>query len=106
MTDLTKISVQVALKKMVSQGYFDICTIDGILKLTGSLPHSETYNQLRLIHCVHYKEMPNELLEAIPDMISRCVNSPKFDFTIEIGETSHAEPVAIPKRNWLQNLLP
>ena len=54
------IALKLALKKMFSDGWFDICTINSLLKLTGSIPDSETLKIMQSVHCVKYADMPED----------------------------------------------
>jgi hypothetical protein len=69
-----------ALKKMLKSGHFSICTIDDILKLTGSVPRGQDYNLLHALHCVDYKDMPPELLRGLPLLLQRVLGSERLDF--------------------------
>jgi len=78
------LAAKAALKKMIGDGYVNICVIDSILKVTGGIPRSEDYRVLHLLHCVKFTDMPNELVTKIPDMIKRVVESPALDFVIDL----------------------
>lgn len=56
--DFQKQAVVIALKKMFQGNYFDICTVDRCLKITGSIPPTTDYNALHAMHCVHWSDMP------------------------------------------------
>ena len=73
-----------ALKKMMEQGYFCICTIDKVLKISGGIPDPRDYQMLNALHCIHYKDMPPALLKELPNIIRRVVESPALDFYIDV----------------------
>jgi hypothetical protein len=77
-----------ALKKMVEQGYFCICTIDKVLKISGGIPDPRDYQMLSALHCVHYKDMPPTLLRELPNIIKRVVESPTYQFYIDISPSN------------------
>lgn len=79
-TELEVELIRTALRKMKTKGYFDICTIDAILKITGGIPNSRDYDQLRLLHCVHYSDMSPKLAQSLPAMIKKVIESPTFEF--------------------------
>ena len=85
MNAMETLAAKTALKKMVEQGYFDICTVDNVLKISGGIPNSREYQTLRLLHCVHYKDMPAELLKELPNVIKRVVESPALEFYIDVS---------------------
>jgi hypothetical protein len=78
-----------ALKKMMEQGYFCICTIDKVLKITGGIPGPRDYQMLSALHCIHYKDMPPALLKELPNIIRRVVESPALDFYIDVSSGSN-----------------
>lgn len=53
--------VETALKKLFRKNYFDICSVDSLLKLTGCIPDADTYRGLHALHCVDYSEMTPKL---------------------------------------------
>ena len=63
--DFTRQAIATSLKKMFSQGYFDICTIDNCLKLAKITPPCGQYEALRVLHCVHYNDMDSEFREQL-----------------------------------------
>ena len=78
-----------ALKKMMEQGYFCVCTIDKVLKITGGIPDPRDYQMLNALHCIHYKDMPPTLLKELPNIIRRVVESPALDFYIDVSPGSN-----------------
>lgn len=70
MDRLLQLSVLTALNRMLASGSFDITTLDNCAKSLGITPQPETYTILRNLHCVKYCEMPADLREAIPALIS------------------------------------
>lgn len=79
MTDLKMLSTQAALVKLFDQSYFSVCTIDRITEMMGIKPDREAYQILRTLHCVDYNQMPPALLQALPDLIMRVMQSPALD---------------------------
>lgn len=63
------LAAQAALNKMFSQGYFSICTIDAILKMTYTIPDKTCYDILHTIHCVNYNDMDELLRRGLPQLI-------------------------------------
>lgn len=63
------LAAQAALNKMFSQGYFSICTLDTILKMTYTIPDKTCYDILHTIHCVQYNELAPELRRGLPALI-------------------------------------
>lgn len=81
MEDLKKLAAITALNKMLSDGYFSICTIDTIAKMLAVTPPSQPYSILHTLHCVKYADMPPEIKAALPDLIRQCLDlAPDFRF--------------------------
>lgn len=93
MTDATALKLlatQAAIEKMFSGSYFDICTIDNVVKMMGLKPDREAYQILRTLHCVHYNQMPRELIEELPMLIHRVLTSPALESSrLNIVSDSH-----------------
>ncbi len=81
MTDIEKLAARAALKKMARDGYFSICTIDTILKMTGGVPDGRDYTVLRALHCINFRDMEPELLRGLPLLIQRVLEAPGIEFT-------------------------
>ena len=79
MDDLKKLVVETAVKKMLSKGYFDICTVRDILEITGARPSSEDMALLNALHCVNYGDMPPELLRGMPVLLQRVLQAPALE---------------------------
>jgi hypothetical protein len=79
MSDIKVMAATAALQKMLTQSYFDICTIDNIIKMLCLVPDKDAYDILRTLHCVHYNQMPAELLEQLSILIMRVLDSPRMD---------------------------
>lgn len=64
MKPLTKLeagAARAAMSRLLDQSrYFDICAFDQLCKVTGMSPDKETYDALRLVHCVSWKDMDRE----------------------------------------------
>lgn len=69
LADVHLLAAQAALDKMFNQGYFSICTLDGILKMTNQIPDKMCYDILHTIHCVHFNEMDPTLARGLPMLI-------------------------------------
>lgn len=79
MSDIKVMAATAALQKMLAQKYFDICTIDNIIKMLGIVPDREAYSILHTLHCVDYDQMQPELLEQLSVLIMRVLDSPRMD---------------------------
>lgn len=79
MSDIKVMAATAALQKMLTQKYFDICTIDNIIKMLGIVPDREAYSILHTLHCVDYDQMQPELLEQLSVLIMRVLDSPRMD---------------------------
>ncbi len=79
MGDCKMMAAEASLKKMFSDKYFSICSLDAIVESLGLSPPSQLYAQLRTLHCVNYGDMPPELLVMLPEKIAEVLRSPSFD---------------------------
>lgn len=79
---LTHLSALTALNNMLKGRHFDICVIDSVIKILGTVPDGRAYNILRPLHCVNYMDMPRELRDALPSLIERCIEVPAHQFQI------------------------
>jgi hypothetical protein len=58
-----------AVAKMLRSDYFSICTVDNVCKLIGARQDGAAYDMLRTLHCVHYREMPQDVREVLPALM-------------------------------------
>jgi len=72
-------AAEAALQKMLSDKHFSICTMDRIIDMLGIKPDKEAYSILSTLHCIDYNAMRRELIEALPDLIHRVLQSPSFE---------------------------
>lgn len=84
MTDqqLTHLTALTALNRMMSGSYFDVCVLDKIIKLMQTVPDGRAYDLLHTLHCVHWRDMPAELRDAVPKLIERCINVAAHQFQL------------------------
>ncbi len=82
---IQQLAAEAALKKMQDAGFFDLCTIDAIIKARGVVPDPDAYKTLRLLHCVHFKDMKRELLEALPVLLRMVLNGPGLELTTSLA---------------------
>lgn len=102
---LKKASAMTALNVMMASSYFCISTIDKVAKLLGVDPKGEAYNILSPLHCIDFAKMPDELREAIPGLIEKCLGvEPVYQFSsLERGRIVEVNPA--PSRTGLMRLL-
>lgn len=63
--------VKAALNKLFTDSHFSICPINDVMELLAiGSRKSLAYKQLHALHCIHYKDMPKELVNEIPLMIN------------------------------------
>lgn len=60
---------QQAIHRLFTKGWFDICKLDEIIKLTGAQRDSEAYRLLRPLHCVEWSDMDPELRDRVPLLV-------------------------------------
>lgn len=66
-----------ALKKMFKpDGYFSICDLDAMSKAFGILVPGDTYEKLRILHCVSWKDMEPETRRWVATTIDSLLTNP------------------------------
>jgi len=58
MDEFQKQAMLIALKNMFDGKWFDITVVDSCAKILSVSPPRKDYEALRLLHCVHWSEMP------------------------------------------------
>jgi hypothetical protein len=79
--------VLVALKKLFdAKSYFDVCQVDALLVVTRGRMSDYTRNELRLVHCVHYKDMPDGMREHLAQVVVAALKTgmPDLEFSIKV----------------------
>lgn len=84
---------KLALRRMMDEGFFSICVVNDILKLTGGVPTKEDYQTLQLLHCVKFRDMPPALRVEFPGLLRRVLESPSME--LEITFKALARPPAL-----------
>jgi hypothetical protein len=100
MDQVQQLAIETALKEMVRQGHFSICTIDKIIKMSGGIPCGESYKTLSLLHCVNFRDMSPLLVKELPGLLTRVLNGPVLRFEREvsiINITLEEKPPQIPE---------
>ena len=83
MTEFQKKAAITALQNMFeSSGFFSICTIDKVLKLTGCIPDQKDYQALSLLHCVSWRDMDAEMRNMVMLKTMQMFESPGFDMRL------------------------
>lgn len=100
MTPFEKQTLVIALKRMFDpERHFCICDFDSMLKVAGITITNAEREPLRLLHCIHYKDMPQDfrtnLARRVMEILSR-----RPDIEIDF------EAAFAPKQNPLLEILP
>jgi hypothetical protein len=85
MDELQKMAINCAIRDMMRKGYFSICVIDQILKMTGGIPDKRDYEVLRLLHCINFVDMQPELLRGLPLIMNRVINADDFGMSLDVS---------------------
>lgn len=76
----------VALKKMfASEGCVNICTIREVMQLLGAV-ENEDYRALSALHCVHFRDMPDNMRQEAINRTIRMV----FADTVDLDKIEEA----------------
>lgn len=81
MNDIRAQTAVFAINRMLRSTHFDICIIRDAATAVGIQPRKDSYDVLRLLHCVNYVEMPDAIRRKIPELIADCLgDTPAFQF--------------------------
>jgi hypothetical protein len=66
-----KLVAQTAVTQIFTKDWFDICKLDAVMDALskGSKSHP-SYKLLRALHCVHYRDMPKDLIDQLPQFVN------------------------------------
>ncbi len=82
-SQMRKVKQQVILaatQNLFSKDFFDICKLHEIAKVVGASKNSgHAWDLLQALHCVHYKTMPPDLRNAIPQLVNECLTAGRDD---------------------------
>ena len=83
--EMNRMIAATALRKMFTDGNLSICTIDRCIELMGLMRNNggKSYERLRALHCVYFKDMPAEIADQIPTWIGDCLNGTSIDALME-----------------------
>ena len=76
MPSVKKLVVETALNKLFTKEWFDVCTLDSILKVMDISRETEAYKQLSALHCVHYNRMSPEMKQVLPMLVNEALRLP------------------------------
>ena len=77
--------------------WFSVCDVDKVMDFFGikfNESTKEIYEKLRCLHCVHYENIPPNIVERIPDMVNAIFTEGDSLTTVE-GEVVREEPKLI-----------
>ena len=92
--DVKHVAAVTALNHMMKKGWVDVCCIDSVAKILGVAPNRAAREVLHALHCVNFGDMPQQLRDSIPDLVSECLGvPPTYLFTtLRRVETATARP--------------
>lgn len=93
MSPIVQDIVKTALAEMSRKGYFDICTVDKVLRLTGGVPDGDDYRALSLLHCVSFKDFPQRLRLEFPMLLKRVLESPGMEIEVKFAAVSRPSDI-------------
>jgi hypothetical protein len=82
MDEFHKKAAITALKKMFDGRYFDICTVDNVIKITGCIADRKDYQALRALHCVNWSDMDADLRNMVMVKTMQIFDTPKFSVEV------------------------
>lgn len=64
----------IRVQKMFKRSWFDICTLDDCRKSVGLQDSEDALRkELGALHCLNFKQMPPEVLDALPEKVSQYI---------------------------------
>lgn len=94
MTETTRLVIGTAMRSMFQKGWIDICAIRECLKLAGVVPVGESYALLSALHCVNFKDMPAELVERLPGLLTDVFDGLRVDDLVKACEPAGKRALA------------
>jgi len=85
MTDFEKQAVVLALRRMFTDSYFNICTVDACVKVVGCIPPRDMYNALSAIHCAKWADMTPEFRDEVKRNVILVLSEPTIDLSMLDG---------------------
>lgn len=76
--------LEAALHKLFTNDYFNICDIDNLCKTLNVPTGGSTYNELRLLHCICYRDMHQDIIAELPNKVMTILQSP-LDFNADLA---------------------
>lgn len=71
--EFRKIAIETAIYKLFNKKYFDICTLNDIIKLINHPIQHNIYAELQAFHCVNYSEMCPRTKELLQEKVVECL---------------------------------
>lgn len=89
-------AVTLSLRDMFTKHYFCICTVDKCMKIMGSM-QSQDFDSLSALHCVHWRDMPDDFRKEVVNRTLRMVFNAEVDLDmVERAAIDHMERHALP----------
>ena len=89
-TEFERRAVALQLKKMFTDTHFSICTVDSCMRALQIMPN-EDYKALSLLHCVHWKDMGEdmrrEVMRRTLRLLSQADTSEMIDVALGLQES-------------------
>lgn len=104
MSPVQILAAQTAIRKMLEGSHFSICTVDAVLEVTKGVPDATDYKTLRLLHCIHYRDMPAELRRELPELLGRVLSAPSLE-TNELfiaARPDDAKAAGLVRKGWFK----
>lgn len=67
-----------ALEKMFKGKYFSICDVDKACTLMGRTGSGPAYDRLNALHCVHWGDIPDDIMRLIPVWLNEVLGGPRL----------------------------
>lgn len=99
MDELTTMIAQTRLNVMLKGSHFDICAVRDIgAAMNIPVEQSPDFSKLRALHCVHYKDMPRELIDALPTLLGNVFRVDPIEVKLPVATQPEAAVISGPGR--------
>jgi hypothetical protein len=80
MTTRSRIEIaRIFIGKMMDKDWFDICDLNKAMQALDIKPDDKLMDSLKLVHCVHWKQMSDYLKQEIVGLIKQAMGIVEFD---------------------------
>lgn len=104
MDDTKRLVIGTAMQAMFKKGWVDITAIRKCLEIASIVAPAEPLRNLEALHCVHFSDMPPELVQRIPGMLQECFRGLDLNSLVPPAPIPEPSKPDRPRHGWLKLL--